>query len=99
MDFFESVFDAFFGSDSADRERPRETRHVDRDGHVYERNWFSGTWEPKQGLFETEVELDLFGNPRVDRDWLGDPVADRGWFGDQMHTSLGEPLFRLTDDD
>jgi hypothetical protein len=96
-EFVWRVSGVLFNSDSERHERVVR-HHVDADGNEYEWNWVTNAWEPKQGLFGPQVNLDVFGNPHVDRNWVGDPVADVDWTGERRHSSDGDDLFLLTDD-
>jgi hypothetical protein len=97
MGILEDIFGGLFGDNSTGK--TQRMSHVDAEGHEYEWNWLTGSWQERQGLFGPETELDFLGNPKVDRDWLGDPVRDTNWMGDQMHAASGEPLFRLTEEE
>jgi hypothetical protein len=69
---------------------------VDEDGNVYKQGGLSGEWRQQHGLFGSEKDTNLFGQPSIQRNLLGQPAQERNTWGQPVHSAEGKPLFRPT---
>lgn len=65
---------------------------IDSDGVVHERGW-SGQYKPKSGVFSPERDINLWGQPNVEKDLFGSPREARGLFGQPIRSSSGSALY------
>lgn len=86
------VIDAFAGTSTSGRVRGGSKTAISKDGVVYKKSFWTGQWQPEQGIFGPKSDRGLFG-PNIEQGFSG-PVEKRDGFFDQpQYGSDGRKLY------
>src|SRR5579871_5155668 len=80
---------AFGGRSIARTKQPGDKTAIDKNGIVYHKNFWTGSWEPEQGLFGPAEDIGLFG-PNIKQGTLGPSELRSGFLGAPQHSASGE---------